>query len=172
MANGQKPSKYNAVTHGIFRRALLSEPDSTEAEEFERLLLVEREAIRPRNGLEEDLVEILAIQRLRLERVYAADLKIAPKLFARVSENLDAKNTGFEIDILNLNNGSVKPDKNPTFDLLIRYASSIERQISRTLGQIQQLRQMCEIEIAPISLNPKSSEPESSTPSRDPEPQP
>lgn len=169
MANGQKPSKCNSVTHGIFRRALLSEPDSNEAEEFERLLLAAREAIRPRNGLEEDLVEKLVIQLLRLKRVYTADLKIAPKLFARVNENLDEKKT--EFNILSFDTGTVKRDKNPTIDLLIRYETTVERQIGRTLGQIQQLRQMCEIEVTPISLDPKSSEPQSSTPSLDPEPQ-
>ena len=46
------------------------------------------DSIRPVGGLEETLVDKLAVLFFRLLRLYIADMKIAPKLFRRVAEIL------------------------------------------------------------------------------------
>jgi len=165
MTNGKKGSQHNAITHGIFAGIFLGGSGSAEAEEFHKLLKVATETIHPRNGLEEVLVQKLAVLFLRLGRVYKADFEIALKLFARVEDSLHSKSNSFEL---------VLDDKDakggPTVDTVIRYETTISREIGRTLAQIQQLRQMLEIEIAPISQGPNSPEPGSSIILQDPEP--
>jgi len=86
MAKVKPESRHNAISHGIFARILTSEP---EKEDYRRLLEGVEEAIRPANGLEQVLVEKLAMLLLRLKRVYKADLDTAPAMFERVKDDLD-----------------------------------------------------------------------------------
>jgi hypothetical protein len=149
MTSIKKGAQHNAITHGIFAGIF---SDSVEAEEFHKLLAAATEAFHPANGLVEALVQKLAVLFLRQRRLYKADLDIAPKLFARVGDGLNAKDSAW---VLNLNEKDT--NRGPTMDTLIRYEMAISREIGRTLTQIQQLQQMLEIEIAPISQSAKSS---------------
>ena len=100
---------------------------------------------------------------LRLRRVYKADFEIAPKLFARVENTLTSKNS-----FLDLGLDEKDTNRGPTMDTVVRYETTISREIGRTLTQIQQLQQMAEIDIAPISQLAKPSEPASSIVLQDP----
>lgn len=164
MNTGKKGAQHNAMKHGIFAGIIMRGPGSAEPEEFQRLLAGAREAIRPANGLEDALVEKLAALLLRLSRVYKADLKFAPKLLSRVTKNLKTESMGLDLalddDVVN---------SGLTLDSVIRYETSIERQIGRTLSQIQQLRRMREINIEPVSQNPQPFETQTSLVPEDPE---
>jgi hypothetical protein len=102
---------------------------------------------------------------MRLKRVYKADLEIAPKLFARVK---DCLNTSISIGTV-LDEKIVRTSQDPSLESVVRYETSIERQIDRTLSLIQHLRRMREIEITPTSQEVQTSEPESQVVSEDPE---
>ena len=168
MANGKRGAQHNATTHGIFAGIFLSGAGLAEAEEFHKLLSAAREAIRPANGLEEILTEKLAMLFLRLGRLYRADLKISAKLFARVTDSLNTTSAFDE----SIQEQIVRTQRDPTVDSIIRYEASLERQIHRTICQVQELRRMREIEIVAISEDAKSSESRSSTLLQDPEPHP
>jgi flagellar motor switch/type III secretory pathway protein FliN len=163
----KKGAQHNAITHGIFAGIFLGSSGSAEAEEFHKLLAVATQTIHPRNGLEEVFVQKLAVLLLRLRRVYKADFDIALKLLARVEDSLSAKSNSFD---LGLNDKETK--SSPTVDTLLRYETTISREIGRTLTQIQQLRQMTEIDIEPIAPNPKAPDSESSVVLQDPEANP
>jgi hypothetical protein len=154
MTNAKKGAQHNAITHGIFAGVFLSDSGSVEAEEFHKLLAAATEAIRPENGLVEALVQKLAVLFLRLRRVYKADFEIAPKLFVRVEDALTSKNS-----FLDLGLDEKDTNRGPTMDTVVRYETTISREIGRTLTQIQQLRRMLEIDIAPISQGGKPPEP-------------
>jgi hypothetical protein len=165
MANQKRGPQHNAIKRGFFANILLRGSDSAEVEEFEELLAGINEAILPRNRLEETLTEKLAMLFMRLKRVYKADLEIAPKLFARVK---DCLNTSISIGTV-LDEKIVRTSQDPSLESVVRYETSIERQIDRTLSLIQHLRRMREIEITPTSQEVQTSEPESQVVSEDPE---
>ena len=157
MTKGKTESKHNAITHGIFAGIVLSAP---EADDYKRLLEGAEEAIRPANGLERVLVEKLAMLLLRLKRVYKADLETAPAMFERVKGDLDQ---GFKLNL----EGSPAA-RIVTADTVMRYETSIERQIGRTLSLIQQLRQLRAIDIQPIGKELASAETETMAVAVDP----
>lgn len=163
MTNVKKGAQHNAITHGIFASIFLEDSGSVEAKEFHKLLAAAREAIHPANGLVDALVQKLAVLFLRLRRVYKADFEIAPKLFARVEDTLTSKNS-----FLDLGLDEKDTNRGPTMDTVVRYETTISREIGRTLTQIQQLQQMVEIDIAPIAQSAKPSEPGSSIVLQDP----
>jgi hypothetical protein len=140
---GKSRSSHNALRHGIFANTLLRGGTlGDNAGDFEGLVSVCREAIRPANGLEEILVEKLAVLLFRLTRTYKFDAKIAPKLFARVAETLNRGHFAAQAKWISREDQALVPSKDPTPDLIIRYETSIERQIVRTLEQIEKVRNM------------------------------
>jgi hypothetical protein len=167
MPNLKRGPQHNAIKRGFFANILLSGSDSAELEEFEVVLMEINEAIPPTNGFEEILTGKLAMLLMRLKRVYKADLEIAPKLFARVR---DCLNTSILIGS-DLEEKIVRTSQDPSLELVVRYETSIERQINRTLSLIQQLRRMREIDIAPISQDTRKAKAEegSSIVSQNPE---
>lgn len=160
----KKGAQHNAITHGIFAGIF---SDSVEAEEFHKILAAATEVFHPTNGLVEALVQRLAALFLRQRRLYKADLEIAPKLFVRVGDGLNAKDNVWGLDL-----NEKDTNRGPTMDTLIRYETTISREIGRTLTQIQQLLQMTEIDIEPIAPNPKAPNSESSVVLQDPEANP
>ena len=165
MPNQKRGRQHNAIKHGFFANVLLRGSDSAEAEEFEELLAAINEAIRPTGGLEETLTDKLAMLFMRLRRVYKADLETAPKLFARVK---DCLNTSTSI-VAGLEERITRTSQDPSLELLVRYETSIERQIDRTLGLIQQLRRMRQVDIAPLSEDAETAETQPSTVLLDPD---
>ncbi len=140
--DGKRGSRFNSTSHGIFATILLSGESFGEARErYLGLLSDLREGIRPAGPLEQVLVEKLAAQYFRLARLYEADARIAPKIFIKLSEVLEEGHPTSEA--LWIQKGEVVvARKDPSADLLVRYESGLERQIDRTLNQLNQLRQM------------------------------
>lgn len=139
MKNGT--SRHNALKHGILADILLVGDHLGESSEtFRRILSTLQRSVRPVDSYEELLIEKLAFLYLRLARVYKADWQIAPKLFKRLQESLEVEHNlitrlpvGFPEEVIGQR-------KYPAPELLLRYETSIERQIGRTINELQQWR--------------------------------
>ena len=141
MKDGKRHTNHNAVSHGILATIVLTGPAFAEArEDLDRLISVISESIKPVDGLEQALVEKLAVLLLRLTRVYKADRAIVPKLFARVKDGLDQVRPPPKLHLIDREAQILIDRKDPSFEILMRYETAIERQIARTLDQIQMLR--------------------------------
>lgn len=141
MKNIKRCTSHNSISHGIFAKILLKGPAFAEAtEDLEKLISVIAESIKPFDDLEQALVEKLAVLLLRLTRVYRADQAIAPSLFARVKDGLDQGQPPPELHLIDREAQIFIDRKDPSFEVLMRYETAIERQIARTLDQIQKLR--------------------------------
>src|SRR5579864_8381628 len=89
--HGKARSKFNAVKTGIFAKVVLAaKPFNESRSDFEKLLADVQASIRPRDHFEEILVENLALQFLRLGRVYQTDAEVAPLLFRNVREKFES----------------------------------------------------------------------------------
>jgi len=142
MRNGKRTSKLNAVTHGILADILLVGDHLGESSEtYTRMLSALRRSIRPVDNFEELQIEKLAFLYIRLARVYKADWRLAPKLFAKLEKSVDADHPFVTKELFDFGE-VVGQRKDPTPELLVRYESNIERQISRTIDQIEQWRMM------------------------------
>jgi len=142
MRNGKRTSKLNAVTHGILADILLVGDHLGESSEtYTRMLSALRRSIRPVDNFEELQIEKLAFLYIRLARVYKADWRLAPKLFEKLEKSIDADHPFVTEELFDF--GEVMGQrKDPTPELLVRYESNIERQISRTIDQLEQWRMM------------------------------
>lgn len=136
-------ARQNALTHGIFASLLLAGAGfGEETDDLLELISTVKKSIRPADGLETILVEKLSALLLRQTRIYKADLRIAPKLFARVKGGLDRAQSPPALHLVDRENQVLIDRREPSFDLMLRYETTTERQIGRTLEQIQQLRQL------------------------------
>jgi hypothetical protein len=141
----KRVSRFNATTHGIFADIFQSgEHTSEERDKYCHLLSSLRTAILSGDCLEDLQVQTLAVLFVRLWRVYKADARIAPRLFARVQEILEQEHPEVTVEYVSRKDEVVVSRKEPTPDLLIRYEISLQRQVGRTLGQIEQRRRMAE----------------------------
>ena len=139
----KETSKNNAVKHGIFARILLDDHAFHEKrEDICALISVVRESIRPSTAFEDMHVEKMAFQLWRLMRTYKADAKIAPKLFARISDFLEPGQPSTEAKWVARKDQVIVTQRDPTSDSLMRYETHLERQICRTLDQLESLRRM------------------------------
>lgn len=141
-------SRHNSVKHGIFTDLLLA--DTAFGEEQQHLLdLISAvgESIRPADSLEQIFVAKLAALLLRHSRVCKAYQIIAPKMFARVSETLNPEQPPPALHLMSRADQIVVDRKDQSFDLIVRYEIAIDRQITRVLDQIRQVRLMRETEI-------------------------
>lgn len=111
-----------------------------ESESYLRLLAALREAIRPMDSFEDLQIEELAFLHVRLARVYKTDWRVAPKLFKKLDEALDADSSVQSLDIFNFGNGAAVNRKDLAPELILRYESNIMRQISRIMDQLKQWR--------------------------------
>lgn len=131
-------AKCNAEKHGIFSKILLSmDAFSQDRERILDLISAFRESLQPATGFEDALVAKLAFLFFRLARVYAADSKIAPKLFARVSELLKPGHPAVQSRWLSSEDEAIVVRRDPTHDSIVRYESNLERQIKRTLDELE-----------------------------------
>ncbi len=144
MRNGNRTSKYNAITHGILADILLADDHMGElGETYRRMLSALQKSMRPVDNYEELQVEKLAFLYIRLTRVYKADWRLAPKLFEKLEKSVGAEYNPFVIKgLMNFGDEVIGHRKDPTPELLLRYESSIERQISRTIDQFERWRMM------------------------------
>jgi len=144
--NGKRGPNQNATTHGVFAQIMLKGNSFGEdREDFLRLASMFRDSIRPVDGFEETLVEKLAVLFFRLARLYKADLKVAPKMFERVSVLLRADEASTSANWIDGISGIGQPTvtkRDPSSDSITRYEANLEREIGRTLNQIELLRRM------------------------------
>jgi len=110
---GKEKSKLNATTHGIFSKVVVIEGESRA--EFDALLNGLRNYFQPKGTLEEIQVEKLAALFWRERRLIIADGKA---------------NIGNGIDPLGWNEA-------PQWELLLRYETTLDRAIERTLSQLE-----------------------------------
>ena len=135
----------NATKFGIFATILLSgEAMGEEEEDYLALLRSFRKTFRPANSLAEVLVEKLAFLYLRLSRVYKSDIQSAPMLFTKVKEALENDEPTVDAEYVGAHKEYrlVVFPKGPSPELLIRYEANIERQIARTLDQLERAQQV------------------------------
>jgi hypothetical protein len=138
---GKQTSSRNSIKHGIFADILLSGNKMGKAsEEYLRLLSALRSAMRPADSFEDIQVEKLAFLQLRLTRVYEADWRVAPKLFKKLADGLDADSPLQGTGIINDGLEVLANREDPAPELLFRYESNLERQIGRTIDQLRQWR--------------------------------
>ena len=137
--------KSNATKFGIFATILQSgEAMGESKEDYLTLLAGLRKTYRSADSLAEILVDKLAFLYLRLSRVYKSDIQSAPLLFTKVKEALEEDEPAVEAEYV----GAQKEyrvvvfPKGPSPELAIRYESNIERQIARTLDQLERARQV------------------------------
>lgn len=141
MKNGRRTSKHNAITHGILADILLVGDHLGESSQtYRQMLSALRASMRPTDDYEDLLIEKLAFLYIRLTRVYKADWQLAPKLFKRLQESVEAEHNLVTSMAMGFGDEVVGQRKDPAPELLVRYESNIERQISRTLDQLQQWR--------------------------------
>jgi len=144
MKNGNQKSKYNAIAHGILADILLVGNHLGESgKTYRRMLTALQKSMRPVDDYEELLIEKLAFLYIRLTRVYKADWRLAPKLFEKLEKTLsEGYNPFVSKDLLSFGSEEIGQRKDPTPELLLRYESNIERQISRTIDQLERWRMM------------------------------
>ena len=112
------------------------------SETYRRMLSSLQKSMGPVDNFEELLIEKLAFLYIRLTRVYKADWRLAPKLFEKLEESIDAEHPFVTKDPLDFGREVVGQRKYPAPELLVRYESTIERQISRTIDQCERWRMM------------------------------
>jgi hypothetical protein len=115
---GKENSKLNATKHGIFSKVVVIEGESRA--EFEDLLNGLRSYLQPEGMLEEILVEKLAALFWRQRRLIIAD---------------GIANIGNGIDLLGLS-------ERPSRDHLLRYETTLDRAIDRTLAQLERFQRI------------------------------
>jgi hypothetical protein len=143
MRNGKRTSKHNAVTHGILADILLVGDHLGESSEtYRRMLSALQNSMRPVDDFEQLQIEKLAFLYIRLTRVYKADWRLAPKFFEKLEKFIDADHNFVTKGLLDLEGEVMGQRRDPTPELLLRYESNIERQISRTIDQLERWRMM------------------------------
>ncbi len=132
------------MTHGILAETLLAGDHMGElGETYRRILSALQKAMRPVDTYEQLLVEKLAFLYVRLIRVYRADWQLAPKLFEKLEESVGAEYNPFiRKGLIDFEGEVIGHRKDPTPELLVRYESNTERQISRTIDQFERWRMM------------------------------
>jgi hypothetical protein len=136
-------ARRNSVKHGIFTELLLAGTAFGEEEQhLLDLIAAVGESIRPADSLEQILVDKLAALLLRQTRVYKAYQTIAPKMFARVDDTLNPEQPPPALHLISRADQIVVDRKDPSFDLIVRYEIAIDRQFTRVLDQIRQVRLM------------------------------
>jgi hypothetical protein len=130
---GKRRSSRNALKHGIFTKVLLLDADS--AAEFDVLRDGLRRDLRPQGTLACVLVEKLAVLLWRLRRLIRYN---SQKMLNDSSDAL-VRYESTTVDQA-WNGPSGTTTKRDGLDILIRYESTLERSIDRTLVQLERLQ--------------------------------
>lgn len=154
-ARGKANSRKNATKHGILARALTIREgnDPEEAKEFVNLLRSLQEDQRPVGAVEELLVESLAVCLLRKARALRCESQLLRRplqaslcgLENRVSDS----DTYFESDV----NRILALPLGAQLDRILRYETTIQRQVIYTLNQLERVQRMRRGEAIPAPLS-------------------
>jgi hypothetical protein len=118
---------------------LESEPFKESQAQFDQLVGGLQRTLAPESPIEKTLVEKLAFLFLRMIRLYKEDAEVAPLIFGSVKDGLSSWDSGYTTE--SREEGEVVvPERTVSPDLLLRYEASIEKNIERTLNQLERLR--------------------------------
>jgi hypothetical protein len=94
------------------------------------------------SSIEDLLVEKLAVLFLRLFGVYKADLAVAPLMFTRLQAGLRGEESLVVTESIDRESEIAIVRKTPAPEVLMRYETNLERDIDRTLNQLERLQRM------------------------------
>jgi hypothetical protein len=135
---GKRRSRHNAVRHGIFADMVLtSEPFRESTHDYDRLLEALVGAIKPKNALQQTLVEMLAFEFLRLSRIYKVDAQIAPRMFENVQKSLAENSPSLITEYIDRKREIIVVQKQLDPELLLRYGSVVSKHIHRILDRLE-----------------------------------
>jgi hypothetical protein len=120
---GKERSKYNALKYGVFSKVVVLK-DEPKAE-FEDMLNGLIDYFHPEGEFEGILVDKLAVQFWRQRRLIIADSK------ADIRKDAGLVELGYGLD-----------PSPPPWDLYLRYETTIDRSIDRTLTQLERHQRM------------------------------
>jgi hypothetical protein len=88
------------------------------------------------------LTEMLAFECLRLARVYQIDFQVAPQMFERVVTGLLREGPCAVTQEVDKQTETILVRRELDPELMIRYGTSVSKQIHRILGQLETLKKM------------------------------
>jgi hypothetical protein len=145
MAGQKRYARGNAIKHSIFCRALLAGSAlGDENEIMSELISDVADFIRPASRLEQIFVEKFAVVLLRQMRLNNAEISIAKKFFARIKEGLSSAALSPTLQLIDRENQLLVERRDPSFDSMVRYDTSLERQLGRIIAHVGQLRSLRE----------------------------
>jgi hypothetical protein len=140
---GRERSKFNSVTHGFFSAIVLRNQKANEsAGDYETILESLRNSIQPYDSLEELLIEALAFEFLRWARIYQVDSQVAPQMFERVAAGLTREETYLVTEAVNKKTDTVLVRRELDPELIMRYGTSVSKQIERILDRLEHLKKL------------------------------
>lgn len=140
---GKERSKFNRVTHGIFSAIVLRNQKANEsADDYKAILEILRNSIQPFDSLEELLTEALAFEFLRSARIYQVDTEVAPQMFERVAAGLTREETCVVTEAVNKKTDTVVVRRQLDPELIMRYGTSVSKQIHRILDRLEHLKKL------------------------------
>ena len=146
---GKAKSSRNALKHGLLAQQILINDDdpNEKTEDFEQLLNDLIDELKPQGSIENLLVERIAICYWRLRRVLRYEAQSIRDLrqdeynpYATVIRQFSGKEADPHRHIL--------PNETQT-NLLVRYENMIDRQLNRSMRQLQQLQSTRQSNIPP-----------------------
>lgn len=144
MTRQKRYARGNAIKHGVFCRSLLAGSGLGEEKEVLLELISDvSDFIRPTNRLEQIYVEKFSVVLLRQMRLNNADLSLAKKLFARIKDGLSADQPPADLQLIDRESQVFIERREPSFDSLVRYDTSLERQLGRIIDHLRELRLLC-----------------------------
>jgi hypothetical protein len=140
---GKERSKFNSVTHGIFSAIVLRNQKANESDgDYKTVLESLRNSIQPYDSLEELLTEALAFEFLRLARIYQVDSQVAPQMFERVAAGLAREDPYVVTEAINKKTDAVVVRRELDPELIMRYGTSVSKQIHRILDRLEHLKRL------------------------------
>ncbi len=142
---GKNRSRQNAIKHGLLAVSVLAIRNER-PDEFDHLLVSLRGEFRPVGFMEDLLVQKIAVSLCRQKRALDYELTIVPRAFTNETIELERK-----IDP----DGAAVSDRlrrilGPELDRLLRYQTSIQRELVYSMQQLEE-RQMARKELhAPV----------------------
>jgi len=134
-APGKAKSARNSLRHGLTSQSILSIEESSA---FGHLRDAYVQQFQPAGQMETDLVEALAVTRLRLRRI----ARIEAGILANKQAALEAGSSHRQLESEERILAAVFEPCLPSIALLIRYENSLNRTFDRTLKQLQLLQKM------------------------------
>lgn len=140
---GKRRSSQNAHRHGILAGVLQRDGGLGDSQsDFSKVLAGLRKDFGPMSSIEDLLVEKLAVLFLRLFGVYKADLAVAPLMFTRLQAGLRGEESLVVTESIDRESEIAIVRKTPAPEVLMRYETNLERDIDRTLNQLERLQRM------------------------------